>query len=186
MAGVDVGSGSSKKRATNSDINMIPFIDLLMVTIAFLLITAVWSTHSRLNANAEAPGQTGCEGECKDLKVLHVHVNESDFQMVWKSGNTTLTEQRIPRKAVELESGDSTYVRYPDLAKAIEEEWKRMGDHTKPEDKMADRAVIHTADQVPFKEIAAVLDAVSAPKRDVTFGGAVSKMPAFAATFAVR
>src|SRR4051812_41664175 len=55
MAGVDVGSGGSKKRATNSDINMIPFIDLLFVTIAFLLITAVWTTNSRINANAEVP-----------------------------------------------------------------------------------------------------------------------------------
>jgi len=42
MGGVDVGEGGGKKRATNSDINMIPFIDLLMCTIAFLLITAVW------------------------------------------------------------------------------------------------------------------------------------------------
>ena len=37
MGGVDVGESGGKKRATNSDINMIPFIDLLMVTIAFLL-----------------------------------------------------------------------------------------------------------------------------------------------------
>jgi len=52
MGGVDVGGGNGKKRATNSDINMIPFIDLLMVTIAFLLITAVWTTNSRINADA--------------------------------------------------------------------------------------------------------------------------------------
>ena len=44
MGGVDVGGGGKGKRATNSDINMIPFIDLLMCTIAFLLITAVWVT----------------------------------------------------------------------------------------------------------------------------------------------
>ena len=63
MGGVDVG-GSDKKRATNSDINMIPFIDLLMVTIAFLLITAVWVTNARLKTNAEVPGQAGCGEEC--------------------------------------------------------------------------------------------------------------------------
>ncbi len=187
MAGVDVGSDGGKKRATNSDINMIPFIDLLMVTIAFLLITAVWSTHSRLNANAEVPAQTGCGENCPpQSKTLHVHVNENEFLMVWKSGPTVVTESRIPRKAIDVASGDGSFVRYPDLAKAIEEEWKRNGEHTKPEDRVPDRAVIHTADQLPFREVAAVLDAISAPKRDMNIGGVISKIPAFATTFAVR
>jgi biopolymer transport protein ExbD len=187
MAGVDVESGGAKKRATNSDINMIPFIDLLMVTIAFLLITAVWTTNSRLNANAEVPAQSQCAGECPPQgKVLHMYVNENDFTMVWKNGATTLTEQRIPRKPVEVESGGMSFVRYPDLAKAVEDEWKRNGDHKDAADKAPDRAVIHTADQLPFKEVAAVLDALSAPKRDLNLGGAVQKMPAFATTFSVR
>ena len=47
MAGVDVGGGRGKRRV-NADLNMIPFIDLLMVTVAFLLITAVWTTNSRI------------------------------------------------------------------------------------------------------------------------------------------
>jgi biopolymer transport protein ExbD len=187
MAGVDVDSGGSRKRSTNSEINMIPFIDLLMVTIAFLLITAVWSSHSRLNANAEVPAMAQCGENCPpQSKVLHVHVNENDFQMVWKSNGTTLTDQRIPRSAVAVKSGESSFVRYPDLAKAIEEEWNRMGEHKNASDRMPDRAVIHTNDQLPFGEIAAVLDAINAPKRDLSLGGAVSKMPAFAATFAAR
>ena len=33
---------------------MIPMIDLLMVTISFLLITAVWTTMGRVNASAQA------------------------------------------------------------------------------------------------------------------------------------
>ena len=41
MAGVDVGGGG-RKRSANADVNMVPFIDLLLVTVAFLLITAVW------------------------------------------------------------------------------------------------------------------------------------------------
>jgi biopolymer transport protein ExbD len=187
MAGVDVESGGSKKRATNSDINMIPFIDLLMVTIAFLLITAVWTTSSRLTANAQTPGATGCGEQCPpEGKTLHVHVTDAEFNVVWKSGATTLTEQRIPRKPLEGEAAGASFVRYPDLAKVIEEEWKRNGDHKDAADKAVDRAVIHTADQLPFKEIAAVLDAIAAPKRDINVGGSVSKIPAFATTFAVR
>jgi biopolymer transport protein ExbD len=187
MAGVDVESGGSKKRATNSDINMIPFIDLLMVTIAFLLITAVWTTNSRLTANAQVPGAEGCGEECKQGgKTLHVHVNDSEFNVVWKNGATTLTEQRIPRKGTEGELAGGSFVRYPELAKVIEEEWKRSGDHKDPTDRQVDRAVIHTADQLPFKEIAAVLDAIAEPKRDMNMNGAITKIPAFATTFAVR
>ena len=187
MAGVDVESGGSKKRATNSDINMIPFIDLLFVTIAFLLITAVWTTNSRINANAEVPAQAQCGDQCPpEGTVLHVHENENDFTMVWKSGSTTLTEQHIPRKGVEVASPGSSFVRYPDLAKAVQDEWTRMGDHKNAADKAPDRAVIHTADQLPFKEIAAVLDAINGTKRDLSVNGALTKVPAFASTFSVR
>lgn len=187
MAGVDVESGGSKKRATNSDINMIPFIDLLMVTIAFLLITAVWTTNSRLNANAQVPGDTGCGEQCPPQgKTMHVHVTDTEFNVVWKSGATTLTEARIPRQGVEAEAGGTKFVRYPDLAKLVEDEWKRNGDHKNSADREVDRAVVHTADSLPFREIAAVLDAINAPKRDLAQNGAVTKIPAFSTTFAVR
>ena len=56
MGGVDVGGGGGKRKSLDSEINMIPMIDLLMVTISFLLITAVWTHMSRINADAQVPG----------------------------------------------------------------------------------------------------------------------------------
>ena len=58
MGGVDVGGGGGKgkRKATDSEINMIPMIDLLMVTISFLLITAVWTHLARIDADAQVPG----------------------------------------------------------------------------------------------------------------------------------
>jgi len=57
MGGVSVDSGGhGGRRSLDSEINMIPMIDLLMVTISFLLITAVWSHMARLNADAQVPG----------------------------------------------------------------------------------------------------------------------------------
>ena len=54
MGGVDVGGGGGgKRKALDSEINMIPMIDLLMVTISFLLITAVWTNMARINADAQ-------------------------------------------------------------------------------------------------------------------------------------
>jgi len=90
MGGVDVG-GDSKKKQTNAEINMVPFIDLLMCTIAFLLITAVWVTNSRMNADAQVPGPPNPDKELTPQtpeKVLNLHIGESDFALVWKQGAT--------------------------------------------------------------------------------------------------
>ena len=85
MAGVDVGASGGHKRATNSDINMIPFIDLLMCTIAFLLITAVWVTNSRIPADAQVPGQRARSTRSPPPeRVLHLNVSDSDFVLAWK------------------------------------------------------------------------------------------------------
>src|SRR3954466_283846 len=103
MGGVDVGEGGGKKRATNSDINMIPFIDLLMVTIAFLLITAVWVTNSRINADAQAPGPPHPKEETTPQtpeKVLNLQMSESEFGLVWKQGSTVVSEVKVPKTPV--------------------------------------------------------------------------------------
>ena len=130
MGGVDVGGSDSGKRPTNSDINMIPFIDLLMVTISFLLITAVWVTNARIEANAQVPGKEGCGEECqKQDRTLHVQVHEDSFSLVWKDGATVLSENKIPKQEVEVGKDGMKAVRYPGLAEAIQGEWKRQGVH---------------------------------------------------------
>src|SRR3982074_416296 len=90
MGGVDVGGGGKGKRKTvDSEINMVPMIDLLMVTIAFLLITAVWTHMARIDASAKGPGRR--EGEeceikpCEAEKELHVDMHTKDkFVLTWK------------------------------------------------------------------------------------------------------
>jgi biopolymer transport protein ExbD len=188
MGGVDVGEGG-KKRATNSDINMIPFIDLLMVTIAFLLITAVWVTNARLKTNAEVPAQAGCGDQChaEPIKTMHVHVNDNEFSIVWKQGATVLSENKIPKRAMELGTGDLTAIRYPELVDAVQSEWKRSGDHRDPSDRKVDLAVLHSSDRTPFRELVAVLDAISATKREMVLeDGRRAEMQAFSSTFSAR
>lgn len=46
MASVD--TGSSGKRESNFEVNLVPFIDLMSVLITFLLITAVWTQVSMI------------------------------------------------------------------------------------------------------------------------------------------
>lgn len=186
MGGVDVGDSGGKKRSTNSDINMIPFIDLLMVTIAFLLITAVWTTNSRISTNTQVPGQTGCGDQCPPPeKSLHVHIREDGFGLVWKQGATVMSEMNVPRQGIAL--GPNDIVRYPELAKALESEWSRSGEHRAATDKKSDQAVLHADDKLPFKDMVAVLDAIHAVKREVKMPtGATASVPAFELVLASR
>jgi biopolymer transport protein ExbD len=184
MGGVDVG-GDGKKKSTNADINMVPFIDLLMCTIAFLLITAVWVTNSRMNADAQVPGPPNPEKELTPQtpeKVLNLHVNESDFAIVWKQGATVVSEVRVPKANQE----GAPVLRYPELAKKLEQEWQANGSHRDPSDKKLDQAIMHTDNRTPFKEVIAVLDALYATKRPVKLPDGQKDLPVFNMTFSVR
>ena len=191
MGGVDVGdSGGGKKRATNSDINMIPFIDFLMVTIAFLLITAVWTTQSRINADAQVPGPPDPNKELTPQtpeKVLHLHIGESEIGLVWKAGATVVSEVKVPKTPMEMDvGGGSKILRFPELAKKIEEEWKNNGGHRDPSDKKLDQAILYSDNRTPYAEIIGVLDALYTPKRDVKLGNETKKLPVFNMTFSAR
>jgi biopolymer transport protein ExbD len=183
MAGIDLGGGASARRSVNSEINMIPFIDLLMVTIAFLLITAVWVSFSRLNANAEVPGppSTTTISIKPPEKELHVHIGESSFKLVWKQAATVVSETVVPKPETRGE-----IVRYSDLAKKVGEEWALHSGHRDASDKAVDLAVLHTDNRLPFREIVAVMDAIYETQRDFKSGGEVKRHPVFNVTFSSR
>jgi hypothetical protein len=187
MAGID-GGGGGRKRSTNSEINMIPFIDLLMVTIAFLLITAVWVTNSRIATNAELPGQTGCGDDCKPQgTTLHVTVSDADFKLEWRDQRTVVSQTTIPKNPLDVGPPGQTAVRYPDLATTIRSEWEARGAHRDPSDRAFDTAVLHTSNATPFREIVAVLDAINATRRDHKRpDGSTEKTAAFNATFSAH
>jgi biopolymer transport protein ExbD len=186
MAGVDVGGGGGRRKATNADVNMIPFIDLLFVTVAFLLITAVWTTNARVSADAEVPGPPGCQGDCgtNEAPALHVTVNENDFSLVWKQGKTVVSETHVPRQEVQLGGGA---MRYDHLAEAIAREWTEHRSHADPLDRKSDLAVLHSDDRTSFRDLVGVLDAIHGTQRDMRLAdGKIHKVAAFATTFAVR
>src|SRR6202020_3416316 len=134
MGGVDVGGGGGgKRKSMDSEINMIPMIDLLMVTISFLLITAVWTHMSRINADAQVPGPPRPDveqGKVEPGKQLHVMMQSEDkFTLVWKQGSTTVDQIDVPRKDVIIHAGNQDVVRFPDLAGKIASEWEAQGQH---------------------------------------------------------
>ena len=196
MGGVNVdGGGRGGRRSLDTEINMIPMIDLLMVTISFLLITAVWVQSSRIDANANVPGPSTGDPPCTDTAgapckpVARLHVQTTDparFVLVWKEGVTVVRTAEVPREASRQRVGKDgkTVVTFPALATKINEEWKSAGVHRDPTDKKFDKAVVHAGNDMPYGEIVAVMDAVSQPKRPFASGGRTSPTAAFEMTFA--
>lgn len=60
--GMDLGSGGGrgKKRSLDAALNLVPFIDLMAVTVVFLIMTAVWTQLGRVKVASAAQGP--CEG----------------------------------------------------------------------------------------------------------------------------
>jgi biopolymer transport protein ExbD len=191
MGGIDVGGGGAgKRKSLDSEINMIPMIDLLMVTISFLLITAVWTHMARINADAQVPGPPRPDVEQEKIepeKQLHVEMREEDkFVLVWKQGSTTVDSIDVPRKDVITQEGAVEVVRFPDLAEKVESEWKAKGQHSNPTDRKLDQAILHTDNKTEFKYIIGVIDAIYETHRDLQIGPKTEKLPAFNITFAVN
>lgn len=144
------------RRSLDAEINMVPMIDLLVCCITFLVLTAVWSTMSRLPADAQAPGQT-CGGCSSDGESLHVEMREGrDFHLVWRQGGAVVRSVDVPREPVVSGEGRAARVAYPALARAMRTE-------TAGREKMV-AATLHTDDTVPFREMAGVMDALLTPK----------------------
>jgi biopolymer transport protein ExbD len=56
--GVSIDSGGGKgRKGVDSEVNLIPFIDLLSVCILFLLMTAVWVQISKMSAFTQPSGE---------------------------------------------------------------------------------------------------------------------------------
>jgi biopolymer transport protein ExbD len=190
MGGVNVDSrGSGGRRALDSEINMIPMIDLLMVTISFLLITAVWSHMARLNADAQVPGPATASPSTPPppAKELHVEMRADDkFVLVWKQGATVLGTSEVPGRGVVSTEGSVRVVRYPDLAEKVAAEWTAAGAHRDASDRKLDQVVLHVANETPYASIVGVMDALLQVRRPIDLGTKVEKVPAFNLTFAVN
>lgn len=195
MGGVDVGGGGGGKRKLDSEINMIPMIDLLMVTISFLLITAVWTHMARINADAQVPGpprETEPE-KTEPEKQLHIQMTSPDkFTLVWKQSGTVISTVDVPRKDNLVEKPDPSggvakkQIRYPELAAKIDSEWKTVGQHRDATDKKFDTAILHTDNDTPYVYLIGVIDAIYQPKRQLMMQGQNQEVPAFNVTFAVN
>jgi biopolymer transport protein ExbD len=157
---ISTGEGKSGRRALDHSLPLIPIIDFMICLIAFLIVTAVWTQASRIEATGRAPG--GDPGPPPNaVKELHVVASNERFELRWQQGATVLETRQVARTPVSV--GEEQ--RYPALTQAITEEWQAQGQHRDPSDRQLDHAVIHVPNHVAFDEIVAVLDSLHAPRR---------------------
>jgi biopolymer transport protein ExbD len=182
MAGVVLSEARGGRRPLDSDLNMIPMIDLLMVTISFLLLTAVWTHYERIPSDALAPGASGPTPPAEEPR-LHVEMNDPQrFVLHWNVGPTVVRSRDVPRHEVVTVDHGARTVRFPELAAALDDEWRAAGSHRQAADRALDDLVLHTSDDVPYATLIGAIDSAYAVRR--TCGAAPCS--AFHVAFAAR
>jgi biopolymer transport protein ExbD len=162
MAGVETSTKSHARRSVDQQINMVPFVDLLMVTISFLLVTAVWTSMGRLDAHATGPGQKG-EPTSKPETVLRVAATDSQIKLEWQTGTKV-------EDVATLVGDDARNVHALEAAVA-------KAAHTRD----ARQAILTVPNGLTTGEIVRLLDAIGAVKKDCPDGKGTC--PAFLVTF---
>ncbi len=111
MASISAGGGHGGKKSVDHSIPLVPFIDLLLCCVMFLLVTAVWNQLARINANQQQPGQPSMDSpppEEPQIKLI-LQVQKAGYVLATTAGEKT----EIPK------SGDSYDVE--ELVKKLKE-----------------------------------------------------------------
>lgn len=78
--GMDLGGGGKGKRPLDTTINLVPFIDLMAVTIVFLIMTAVWTQLGRLQV-AQAGSEPDSATSDPTQPPVTLELTEKDLRL---------------------------------------------------------------------------------------------------------
>ena len=151
MAGVNVESGRGSRRAVDSEINMVPMIDLLMVTVSFLLLTAVWTHAGRLEGTTRVPGPPDPSQTPTELHArMHVDVPSEDgpLGLSLRRGTDVLESRTVQRAELGARLDEMRRAHPADLA----------GDDERV-------VVVHAGDAIRYRNMVAVVDSIASDPR---------------------
>ncbi|MFZ5471617.1 MAG: ExbD/TolR family protein [Myxococcota bacterium] len=142
--GMDLGQGGKGgKKPLDTAINLVPFIDLMAVTISFLIMTAVWTQIGRLQVS-QAGGPSDPNKQEEEQKTVPLNLLITDKELRLTAGGSAfdpipftrdskgkldlakltakikeLKTQLPDQSAITLQTEDA--VRYEDLVRIIDE-----------------------------------------------------------------
>lgn len=163
MAGVDISDARGGRRSVDQAVNMIPFIDLLLVTISFLLLTAVWTSLGRIDASANLPSPSRAEQRPIDeasALLVRASANDRSFQLEWQRGTVVDPIATV----ADARSDDG---RFHALEDAVARAWAEGRANRRFDDEAAPAAIVTVDNGRPFGDVAAILDAVSVSRARV-------------------
>lgn len=91
MAGMNLPGNGSGKKSLNCELNLVPFIDLLSVSICFLLMTAVWIQLGSVPVVQEH----GTEAESPGSEINVVWSTPNEFQLTLVYSNKKRVQAAI-------------------------------------------------------------------------------------------
>lgn len=84
MAGIQVGQGHGR-RPVDHEIPLVPFIDLLLCCVMFLLVTAVWNRLAAVHTSAETPGGHST-ARVLELPTLRIALHADSIELSSEAG----------------------------------------------------------------------------------------------------
>jgi biopolymer transport protein TolR len=140
--GMDLGDSKGQKKALDATINLVPFIDLMAVTISFLIMTAVWTQIGRLQVSGGGGGDDATPD--KDDKTVPVTLLLSEKDLRLTVGTSTFDPMPIIRDAKQQ----------IDLTK-LSERFKDVKEKLGPDQTAI---TVQTEDSVRYEDLVHVID----------------------------
>ncbi len=152
--GVSIESSGKGRKGVDSELNLIPFIDLLSVCILFLLMTAVWVQISKMSAMTQPSGETLIAHS--DVSSVNQTKEDRDFDILVTRETVEVKEDGKSLKIFALTDAGL------ELAK-LEAQFKKTTDP---------KISLRAADDVIYEDVIAVLDALFSMKlAHISLGG---------------
>lgn len=90
MASISTGSGASGRKSVDSEIPLVPFIDLLLCCVMFLLVTAVWNQLAAVETStpSTAPRSDQPVDTPLDMPPTYLELTRTDASISFADGTS--------------------------------------------------------------------------------------------------
>lgn len=146
--GMDLGTGGKGgKKPLDAAINLVPFIDLMAVTISFLIMSAVWTQVGRLQVAQSGPSDPEQEQTEEKIDPITLRLTETELRLsVGQADWGTIPAPRDPAtKRIDLAA----------LGAKLKE--------AKNQVPKQNTIIVETSDAVRYEDLVRVIDECSGP-----------------------